>query len=297
MRMKMISIIVSPMIEKISVALVLEVITRKVSSDRRFSQPLYGLSDSDPVIKKQMWFAFTKNKFLEFCIQEGINPVGLSALTQTVSYLEDDSQDAEYGISVDEFRLFSQSLGFEVFSEIEYKKVLDTSIGLSQESERYLPKERAQPTLRKVIRSPEIQLSGLNRLKSLRSRFKVIRPLATPGASEDDFGDTEIDEIIQNKKKAQQEIIKKSTPGTLSKLRIRKLAVCIAWGIEVDTKRPASCVEVMTALCKMADSDDKPSWLVKPCRSTQLIWHRRSPAYAPFPRRSIANAACPARGF
>lgn len=33
------------------------------------------------------------------------------------------------------------------------------------------------------------------------------------------------------------------------------------------------------------------------CRSTQLIWHCRWPAYAPFPRRSLANVACPARGF
>ena len=33
------------------------------------------------------------------------------------------------------------------------------------------------------------------------------------------------------------------------------------------------------------------------CRSTQLIWHCRLPAYALFPRRSLANAACPAKGF
>ena len=287
-------IVVLPGIETISVELVLNVIAQKVSSDRRFSLSLHGLSDSDPVLKKAMWFAFTKNKFLEFCIQEGINPVGLSALTVTGSYLEDDSQGREYGISVENFRLFSQSLGFKVFSQIEYEQIHDAAIRVSQESEMKLQNERAQPIPGKVIQSRKIQLFGFNGPKPLRRRFEVRRHQPTAEASEDDFWDPDIDEALRNKKKVQQEKLKKTPPGTLSKIRIRKLAVRTAWEIEVDTKQPAKCVEVMTELCKLAESDDKPSWLIKQVldvkKQPAVIWRTTTEVNKQFRRADCQNA-------
>lgn len=261
------SIAVLAGVEKISVALALKAISGMVSSDSRFKLALPGLVESDPDLRQAAWFADTKVKFLEFCNQKHVNPVGCSSLSVTGPYSGDDRQDNEYEISMGEFELFSRSLGLDVLSQVKNEVVVDTIVGVSHDTKIQVPNENAPSLLRKVILSPEIKPSGLNGAKTLRSRLKVRNPQAVAGGSDDDFYDPEIDENILDRKNAQQakkeKVLKKSPPGTLSKLRIRKLAVRLAWRIEVDTKQPAKTVEVMTALCKLADSTDKPKWLLK----------------------------------
>ncbi len=70
------SITVLAGVEKISVALALKAISGMVSSDSRFKLALPGLVESDTDLRQAAWFADTKVKFLEFCNQKHVNPVG-----------------------------------------------------------------------------------------------------------------------------------------------------------------------------------------------------------------------------
>lgn len=221
--------IVSPGSKKIrlSIERVLRLVLRNVVSDPHFELPLVELTQSSEV-REEMKLAHVRSKFLGFCRDGNILPRKKDDPPACFNYDGDVGQDKEFDISVEEFKLFARSYGIDVVTGgVEFP----------------LPGPEVEPTFSKLI--------------PIRRLPRVALPSPSGEEVEETWDDPEIEDAIRSDREKRKARLKKKIPGKLPKSCIGKLAVKIAWEIEVDTDRRAPCKAVMDRLCKLAARVDE----------------------------------------
>ena len=220
----------------------------------------HGLSEIDPSLKRAINDAKAKEGFLEFCRQECVQLTGMTAEAEQMPYQGDSAQDHEYAISVDEFSRFVKTYGFEVKHALPPVYLSsDTTFGSSE----YESADQASPNSGEELSSKSSVFPELISGKVARVGFHndVLHSDTDPdgwGAEfEASFAASEAKNKERLKKKSDHKILQQPTPGALPNTRIGRLAVRIAWEIEVKSGQQATCKEVMDRLCKLAETGNE----------------------------------------
>lgn len=216
-------VVVSPETKRLSIEMVIRLVLMQMDSDPFARSVLDGLAGSDPETKKEMKLEGVRAKLAGFCYDQKIFPVKKDDAIANCHYEGDVGQDKEFYISVEEFKLFARSCGVDVSN--------DENDWLFHQS----------------IEEPSFSKSKLFRLSPAI-------PLPSPSGEEveEDWG-SEVEEAFRAEMERKKARLKIQIPGKLPNTRIGKLAVKIAWEIEVDTGIPAATKAVMDRLCKLAE--------------------------------------------
>ena len=246
------TVYIGPGVKHIPISLVFTFVRDRLNSESKITSMFHGLSESDPSLKRAINDAKAKNGFLEFCEQENVQPTAIAPWAVQTPYQGERAQDGVYRISVDEFCRFIKIYGIDVTYS---RPAPDEGSGssrrdISDQSSKKLDEESASNTL---------ALPASNKGKVIRiGQHDDLSGLDT---DPDDWG-TEFEAwFAASEAKAKERLKKRNLkhphPGKTPTTPAGRLAVKIAWEIEVCTGEQATCKEVMDRLCKLAVTVNK----------------------------------------
>ena len=244
------TVYIRPGVKHISISLAFAFVRDRLNSEPKITSMFHGLSESDPSLKRAINDAKVRNCFLEFCEQENVQPTAIAPWVQK-PYQGERAQDGVYRISVDEFCRFIKTYGIDVTYS---RPTPDEGFGSSKcnnsdQSSENRDEESASNTL---------ALPASNKGKVIRIGHHD--DLSGPDTDPDDWGAefeawfaaSEAKAKALAKERLKKKNLKQPLPGKMPSTPTGRLAVKIAWEIEVCTGEKATCKEVMDRLCKLA---------------------------------------------
>ena len=225
-----------PEVTRFSIETVLQAVFMVVGSDPQFRLKFPEFAAFSPQITKAMKQARIRTQFLAFCRDGNITPRKKDDPAACFKCDGDVEQEKEFDISLEEFRLFARSYGFDVSNE-EKDSLSYWSNKLNEEAT--------------FLKPTSIRLSpGI--------------PLLSPSGAEieEPWNDPEIEEALKADADKKKRTLKQQIPGKLPRKSIGKLAVKIAWGVEVDTGKRVGARIIMAHLCKLATADSDKDCLL-----------------------------------